>query len=67
VYLSQGSERFTDFCSKPARLQLGGFIRRVSGGQFSVKVIAVKKNANQSLSVTPTKPFISYFPERSMS
>ena len=39
--------RFTDFCSN--------FIRRPSGGQFSVKVVAIKRNANQSLSVTKTK------------
>jgi len=41
---------FTDFGSK--------FIRRPSGGQFSLKVGVIKRNANQSLSVTPAKPFI---------
>jgi len=34
------------------------FIRRLCGGLFSVKVAGVKRNANQSLSVTPAKLFI---------
>jgi len=71
VYISQGSERFTDFCSKPARLQLGGFIRLIfyppvvwwTGGMFSVKVVVIKRNANQSLSVTKAKAFHFVFPE----
>jgi len=58
VYSSQGSERFTDFGSRPARRTFGGFIRRVSGGLFSVKVAAVKRKANQSLSITPMEPDI---------
>jgi hypothetical protein len=32
LYSSQRSERFTDFASMLARLQLGGFTRRPSGG-----------------------------------
>jgi hypothetical protein len=43
-----GRERFTDFASK--------FTRRVSGGLFSVKGVAAKRNAHQSLSVTPMEP-----------
>jgi len=49
-----GCERFTDFCSK--------FIRRVSGGVFSVKIAAVRRNLKQSLSVTEAKAFHSTFP-----
>jgi len=48
VRISQGSERCTDFASK--------FIRLPSGGKFSVKVVAVKRNMNHSLSVTPMGP-----------
>ena len=49
-----GCERFTDFGSK--------FIRRPSGGLFSVKVVVIKRNANQSLSVTKGKAFYFLFP-----
>ena len=65
-----GCGRFTDFGSRLARLQLGGFIRRLfyppflwrDGGQFSVKVVVIKRNANQSLSVTKGKAFYFLFP-----
>jgi len=40
----------------PARLQLGGFIRRYYGELFSVKVPVVKRNANHSLSLTLMEP-----------
>jgi len=56
--------RFTDFSSKFTRRPSGGLVRRHFGGLFEVKVAAVKRNGHQSLSVTPTKPFISYFLER---
>ena len=60
----------TDFSLKPARLQLGGFIRLIfyppvvwwTGGMFSVKVVVIKRNANQSLSVTKGKVFYILFP-----
>jgi len=35
-----------------------GLARRLSGGMFSVKVAGVKRNANQSLSLTPMEPDI---------
>ena len=40
----------------------GGLGRRFYGGLFSVKVAAVKRNANQLLSVMLKKPVISYHP-----
>ena len=53
-----------------ARRLSGGFIRRLfyppflwrDEGQFSVKVVVIKRNANQSLSVTKTKAIYSVFP-----
>jgi len=56
VQISQRRQKFTDFCSR--------FIRRVSGGLFSVKVAAVKRKANQSFSVKKKRHFIFYFLER---
>jgi hypothetical protein len=64
VYSSQGNKRCADFGLRLARRLSGGFIRRPSGGfvrlfyggLFSVKVAAVKRNANRSLSVTPMEP-----------
>jgi hypothetical protein len=35
-----------------------------TGGLFLVKIAALKRNANQSLSVTPMEPFILSFLER---
>jgi len=63
VYISQGSKKLTDF-------SLIKFIRRLfyppflwrDGGQFSVKVAAVKRNASKSLSVTKGKAFYFLFP-----
>ena len=55
MYISQGSEKLTDF-------SLIKFIRRLSGGMFSVKVAAVKRNASKSLSVMKSKAFHFVFP-----
>jgi hypothetical protein len=55
--------RFTDFCSKLARHLSGRFTRRVSGGEFSVKVGSVKRNAHQSLTLTKSETFHFAFPE----
>jgi len=72
VYISQGSEKLTDFSLIKFTRRLSGglaclwlvyppFLWR-DGGRFSVKVAAVKRNASKSLSVTNAKAFHFVFP-----
>ena len=59
MYRSQGSEKFTDFCSRPARRPSGGFtLWRAVFGKSGCWV----RNAHHSLSVTKTKAIYSVFP-----
>jgi hypothetical protein len=54
--------RFTDFCSKFIRRPFYPPVVWRTGGQFSVKVAALKRNGTQSLSVTEAKAFHFAFP-----